>query len=112
MEESKPKNLYLKISILIPFLMSMFCTFSLGSLAMVMALVKETRVEWSVTLIMVGIAMGSMTIAMAISGLFAAFSIDRISKKPVAIVGGLITSGSPIHSHTTRAAASVIIGQI
>lgn len=91
MEESKAKNLYLKISILIPFLMSMFCTFSLGSLAMVMALVKETRVEWNVTLIMVGIAMGSMTIAMAISGLFAAFSIDRISKKPVGIVGGLIT---------------------
>jgi len=91
MEESKAKNLYLRISILIPFLMSMFCTFSLGSLAMVMALVKETRVEWNVTLIMVGIAMGSMTIAMAISGLFAAFSIDRISKKPVAIVGGLIT---------------------
>ena len=58
---------------------------------MVMVLVKETRVEWNVTLIMVGIAMGSMTIAMAISGLFAAFSIDRISKKPVAIVGGLIT---------------------
>jgi MFS family permease len=90
-KELKKKNLYLTISILIPFLMSMFCTFSLGSLALVMALVKETKIEWHVTLIMVGIAMGSMTIGMAISGLIAAYSVDRISKKPVAIIGGLIT---------------------
>lgn len=93
-EALKVSRLNLRISILIPFLMSMFCTFSLGSLGMVMALVKDTRPEWQVTLIMVGIAMSSMTIGMAISGLIAAFSVDRISKKPVAIVGGLLTGFS------------------
>ena len=92
--ELSKKSFYLTLSILIPFLMSMFCTFSLGSLALVMALVKETRNDWQVTLPMVGIAMGSMTISMAISGLFAAYSVDRISKKPVAIIGGLITGFS------------------
>jgi MFS family permease len=88
------KKYFYYVSILIPFLMSMFCTFSLGSLAMVMAIVKDTRLEWHVNLIMVGIAMGSMTIGMAISGLIAAYSVDKISKKPIAIVGGLITGFS------------------
>ncbi|MHA1660074.1 MAG: MFS transporter [Promethearchaeota archaeon] len=74
--------------------MSMFCTFSLGSLSMVLALTKAKMTQWNITTIMVGIAMSSMNIGMAISGLIAAYSVDKISKKPVAIVGGLLTGSS------------------
>lgn len=93
-KSKKLNSLYSAVSILIPFLMSMFCTFSLGSLALVMALTQDTRPAWHITTIMVGMAIGSMTTGMAISGLIAAYSIDRVSKKPVAVIGGLLTGFS------------------
>lgn len=95
MEESKKithsRNSIFIISILIPFLMSMFCTFTNGVLPLIMPILVSTEPSWYVTLIMVGISLGAMNVCLAIFGLIGAYSVDKVSKKPVAIIGGIIT---------------------
>ena len=88
---SRSRNLIFSISILIPFLMSMFCTFTNGALPLIMPILVSTEPAWYVNLIMVGISLGSMNVCLAIFGLIGAYTVDKVSKKPVAIIGGLIT---------------------
>ena len=72
MEKSKEiprsRNLIMAISILIPFLMSMFCGFTSGALPLIMPILVDTEPSWQVDLVMVGIALGSYNIFLAVLG--------------------------------------------
>ncbi len=95
MSESKGQFI-LRISILIVIMTSIFTGLAYNIFSFILPWIVESETAWNIDEIMLGNLMGSTVLLFAGAGLIAAYYVDKISKKPVAIFGGLFTGISCI----------------
>jgi len=81
---------------MIALLTSIFTGLAYNVFAIILPLIVESESTWSLDESMLGNLMGTMVLLFAGGGLVAAFYVDRINKKPVAIFGGIFTGLSCI----------------
>ncbi len=79
------------ISSLILLITSIFTGLAYNVFAFILPWVIDTQPDWGLNETMLGNLMGSMVLLFAVGGLFAAFYVDKVSKKPVAVFGGFFT---------------------
>ncbi len=89
--KAKKLNFFLKFSILIALLTSIFTGLAYNVYAIIQPAIFESEPSWALNASMSGDLMSSMVLLYAGAGLIAGYYVDRFSKKPVAIIGGVLT---------------------
>ncbi len=93
-EINEKKDFLLKFSILIAILTGIFTGLAYNVFAFLLPTIVEAEPSWNINEMMLGNLMGSMVLVFAGAGLIAAYYVDSIAKKPVAIFGGIFTGVS------------------